>query len=241
MKATPERAALVHTAPVPGPTPDDVQRRDAFAASFASMLRPLWLVAFGIVRNGAQADDIVQDAALIALGKLTQFRPGTNLMGWMVRIVRYVAANHMRAIRRKRVADTDLDRLESRWARAGTDAGTLQLGPAGSLSAEQLQFDDEVLHALAELGATPRTCLLLRTVEGLAYPEIAALLKIPAGTAMSHVFPGAPASARPPGPVEDWLCHGQTYLSVATSGFPRGEIRGQIVPRISGDLNCTDR
>jgi RNA polymerase sigma-70 factor (ECF subfamily) len=41
--------------------------------------------------------------------------------------------------------------------------------------------------ALVEVGEVPRACILLRTVEGLAYPEIAKLLGIPEGTAMSHV------------------------------------------------------
>ena len=43
------------------------------------------------------------------------------------------------------------------------------------------------LAALEELSEEARCCLLLRIVEDLAYSEIAQLLAIPEGTAMSHV------------------------------------------------------
>ncbi|MEM6997175.1 MAG: sigma factor-like helix-turn-helix DNA-binding protein, partial [Myxococcota bacterium] len=46
---------------------------------------------------------------------------------------------------------------------------------------------DELADALQTLGETPRTCLLLKTVLELEYSEIADVLGIPAGTAMSHV------------------------------------------------------
>jgi RNA polymerase sigma-70 factor (ECF subfamily) len=187
MSASPEHVLPAQAAGSPGLAPDDSWRRDAFAAEFASIHRPLWMIAFGFVRNSAQADDVLQDAALIALGKLRDFRVGTNFKAWMGRIVRYVAANHVRSIRRRRVADTNLDLLESPGTRPGVDGTALQLGPAVSLSTEQSHFDDQVMHALAELDVVPRTCLLLRTLEELTYAAIADLLGIPEGTAMSHV------------------------------------------------------
>jgi RNA polymerase sigma-70 factor (ECF subfamily) len=48
-------------------------------------------------------------------------------------------------------------------------------------------FDQDVQRALHNLAETPRTCLLLKTVVELDYAEIAQILGIPAGTAMSHV------------------------------------------------------
>ena len=46
---------------------------------------------------------------------------------------------------------------------------------------------DAVLRSLAALEENARACLLMRTVLGLSYAEIARTLSIPEGTAMSHV------------------------------------------------------
>ncbi len=50
------------------------------------------------------------------------------------------------------------------------------------------------------------------------------------GTISGSIFVG--------GEVEDWIRNGMTYLEIPTVGVATGEIRGQIVPRVPGDLNC---
>lgn len=57
----------------------------------------------------------------------------------------------------------------------------------GQLMADQDAFDDSLTRALGELGEMARACLLLRTIVELTYAEIAEVLGIPEGTAMSHV------------------------------------------------------
>ena len=44
-----------------------------------------------------------------------------------------------------------------------------------------------MVRALQTLSDEARCCLLLKVVQQLSYAEIAVLLQIPAGTAMSHV------------------------------------------------------
>jgi RNA polymerase sigma factor (sigma-70 family) len=48
-------------------------------------------------------------------------------------------------------------------------------------------FDDRVSAALGSLPEIARQCLLMRTLFGAPYSEIAARFEIPEGTAMSHV------------------------------------------------------
>src|SRR5262249_21273134 len=57
----------------------------------------------------------------------------------------------------------------------------------GRLREDQAEFDDLVLFALRQLSDLARTCLLLRVVGHYSYDEIAQTLRIPEGTAMSHV------------------------------------------------------
>jgi len=44
-----------------------------------------------------------------------------------------------------------------------------------------------VIQALSQVNDVARTCVLLRIVQQLSYAEIAEILQIPQGTAMSHV------------------------------------------------------
>ncbi|MEW6251273.1 MAG: RNA polymerase sigma factor, partial [Planctomycetota bacterium] len=156
-----------------------------FGALFAESHRTLWLVAYGVVQDATLADDVVQEAAVIGLSKLSAYRPGTNFSAWMGRIVRYVALNQARAARRRRTAP-----LESAADAPGASEPALvgaRLGDQAELTADQELFDDAVMAALREVPETARLCLLLKTVEGFEYAEISRLLRIPEGTAMSHV------------------------------------------------------
>ncbi len=56
----------------------------------------LWYVAAAIVGDRARAEDVLQEAAMIALGKLDTFEAGTSVQAWLAQIVRYVALNHRR-------------------------------------------------------------------------------------------------------------------------------------------------
>ena len=57
----------------------------------------------------------------------------------------------------------------------------------GELKPLQNSFDDRVQTALEGIAPKARSCLLLRTVEGLSYKEISKLMDIPEGTAMNLV------------------------------------------------------
>jgi RNA polymerase sigma-70 factor (ECF subfamily) len=156
-------------------------REKEFIAEFRESFRALWLTAVGIVGDAALADDIVQEAAVVALNKLDQFRQGTSFKAWAGQIVRNVAMNRARSERRRRFASLGPALDENRPPlRLVTPEPSDQPEP-GEV------FDGRILAALGDVAELPRACLLLRTVEGLAYPEIASLLGIPEGTAMSHV------------------------------------------------------
>ncbi|MCG3127586.1 MAG: ECF RNA polymerase sigma factor SigR [Phycisphaerae bacterium] len=160
---------------------------DEFAAHFRESFRTLWLVAVGVVRDSALAEDIVQDAAIVALGKLAQYQPGTSFRAWMGQTVRFVALNRLRKESKRRRKTTLSPELEH-IAEERADGGTTPMTAAdGRISGDQMHFDDEMMRALNQVGETARACLLLRTIEELEYTEISEVLGIPEGTAMSHV------------------------------------------------------
>jgi RNA polymerase sigma-70 factor (ECF subfamily) len=158
-----------------------------FAEEFRSSARALWTIAAGIVNDPAGADDVVQEAALTALGKLDEFEPRTNFTAWMAKIVRFVALNHARRDRRQPAA-LDPTAMDDALAAKATSSGAARLvDEHGRLIVDRSPFDDRMMQALSAVTDTARACLLLRTIEGLDYNEIARLLDIPPGTAMSHV------------------------------------------------------
>lgn len=160
-----------------------------FADRFKESFQTLWYIAVGMVRDRALAEDVVQEAGLVALGKLNQYEPGTNFNAWMGQMVRYVALNLGRRERRRRGAAIDQHDLEqfSAAPESVDSADAIRRSEDGTLHADQRHFDDEIMRALEEVGDIARACLLLRTIEGLDYAEISRLLEVPEGTAMSHV------------------------------------------------------
>jgi RNA polymerase sigma-70 factor (ECF subfamily) len=164
------------------PTPDILAHRpgaagavlgpEEFSEHFRASSRALWCIAVSVTSDRAGAEDAVQEAAVIALGKLSEFTPGSSFVAWMGQIVRYVAMNASRKEGRRGAL---LRSTAGPEARSGLSVDPTGLPPA--LNA-----------AMADLDETARTCLLLRIVGGMSYQQISAALGVPEGTAMSHVF-----------------------------------------------------
>jgi RNA polymerase sigma-70 factor (ECF subfamily) len=141
-----------------------------------------------VLGERAGADDVLQESAMIALGKLAQFDPDTNFTAWMGRIVRFVALNHARRRIKTTASSVDPHAMDITTQGAhGAAANGPILNGRGELFAGQETFDDRVLAALRGLEETPRACLLLRTILEMPYREISLALDIAEGTAMSHV------------------------------------------------------
>lgn len=158
-----------------------------FGELFERTSRKLWCVAAAVTRDRDRASDVVQEAAVVALGKLDEFNPGTSFDAWMAQITRFVALNESRRAQRRPARNADSSVLDST---ANTGHGRPSSKTHGSLTtlmADEHAFDDAVARSLNSLEENARACLLMKTVLGLSYTEISRTLGIPEGTAMSHV------------------------------------------------------
>ena len=162
---------------------------ESFASQLTDCYQRMWLVAASVTGDRAEADDIVQQASMIALQKRADFAAGTNFAAWMSQIVRLTALNYRKKSGRRNLCISDPVRMDKSISASASDAqdAKFPLTDDGRLREDQTDFDDELLSALGELGDVARTCLLLRVVQQLSYDDIALTLQIPAGTAMSHV------------------------------------------------------
>ncbi len=136
-------------------------------------MRSAYNLARWLVRNGDDAEDIVQEAFLKAFKALDTFRGGDARV-WTLSIVRNTAMNFLR--RRKPDVASDLSQLEPADRSPNAEEGMLEQSRR-----------DPVRSAIARLEPEFREALVLREIEGLSYKEIAAVLDVPTGTVMSRL------------------------------------------------------
>lgn len=161
-----------------------------FAVKFEECYQRLWSLAAAILGDRHMAEDVVQDAGIVALNQLDKFTLGTNFLAWMAQIVRLQAFNRSRKRTRRRTSSVDPVTLDTQSDETLFKQASASAAPetvTAELSPEQTMFDDEVMSALGELREDARACLLLRTLHQLSYADIGEMLEIAEGTAMSHV------------------------------------------------------
>jgi len=127
--------------------------------------------ARGLVRNQDQADDLVQDVIVRALGAARQYQPGTNFKAWIFTILRNCYFNELRRNR-------DLIRP--------IEAADLEAYSTPANQQARLEFAD-FRRVFSQLPAEQREALLLIGAEGYAYGEAAAICNCPIGTIKSRV------------------------------------------------------
>lgn len=148
----------------------------------------LYAVALRMTRRAADAEDLVQETLLKGLRARHQFQIGTNLKGWLMRILTNTFINRYKrgALERTVLGGPEVDPLSDGWIstetmRALRDPETQALRP---LVAE------EIRRALDALPEDYRLAVLLVDVQELSYKEAADVMGCPTGTVMSRLHRG---------------------------------------------------
>jgi RNA polymerase sigma-70 factor, ECF subfamily len=129
-----------------------------------------------LVRNESEADDVVQNAYLRAIGHFSSFRGGDG-RAWLLMIVRNVCYDRLREKRNFLQQTIDFDE-------------TIHIGgqmPDPEAALLQEERNELLNRAMAELPTEYREVLVLRELEQLSYREIADIANIPLGTVMSRL------------------------------------------------------
>ncbi len=143
-----------------------------FEATMLPHLDAVFRLTMWLVRDRAEAEDLVQETFSQALQSFHRFQPGTNARAWLLTIMRHIRANRYRAQRRAPL-DQDVDDEVERIAAVD--------------ETPQHVTEGEVLDALGELPSGFQEVVLLCDVEELSYREVAGVLQIPIGTVMSRL------------------------------------------------------
>ncbi len=132
----------------------------AFEALIGQYARLVYAQAFSVVRNHAEAEDIVQDTFIKAFKYRSLLKEPDCFPQWILAITRNMARDHLR--RRRHVVAFDRELAEF------PDASV----PRPGRRLDRRELRDRLLAALALLPERHRLALELRYIEGLDYRTI---------------------------------------------------------------------
>jgi len=160
--------------PSDGDLLDRIARRDAtaFALLYARYSRVAYALAYRILAEPMETEDVVQDAFLnVWLHPLTHEHIQHTARSWLLSIVRHRARDYQRR------------HIQRDYQQRGLDDALLV--PGGVDTSEQATQGMAVAQVYTELARLPpeqRRVLVLAHIDGYSHDEIARLLDVPLGT-----------------------------------------------------------
>ncbi len=151
---------------------------DAFGQLICKYQDRLYNGMVQILRSEPEAEDVVQDAFVLAFTKLASFQGNSAFFTWLYRIGYNVAITRIR--RRKNTVSLHGHKEMGQLDFAGVDPG-----PSDRL--EKHEQVAQLQHALDQLTDEHRAILILREMEELDYEAIAEILNLPIGTVRSRL------------------------------------------------------
>ncbi len=143
----------------------------------------LFNVAYLMLHNGDEAEDIVQDTFVRMYRNLAKFRQQSSLYTWLYRITVNLACNRLRSTSRKRSTSLNTLTDEKKYFAVLKDNRT-------SIEKAFLKKEtrDAVSTAIDTLSAKLKEVIILRYHENMDYKQISILLKVNIGTVKSRLF-----------------------------------------------------
>ena len=152
--------------------------REAFGQLVCKYHDRLYNGIVQIIRSESEAEDVVQDAFVLAFTKLESFKGNSSFFTWLYRIAYNVAITRLR--RRKPTVS-----IEGR-----DDKSRLDFPDNGPSPDADLNRDEQAVQlnlAMDRLSHEHRAILILREMDELDYDAISEVLDLPIGTVRSRL------------------------------------------------------
>jgi RNA polymerase sigma-70 factor (ECF subfamily) len=144
----------------------------------------LYGFAMVLTADQTEAQDLLQETYLRALGACELLMPDSNLKPWLFVIMRNIWLNQMR----HRRSGPEFVEIEDQ---DGTRAPWFESGGEDPLNLLLKKVERErVRDAIGQLPQPYREVVVLRDLEGFSYQQIAGIIGCPAGTVMSRLARG---------------------------------------------------
>ena len=149
----------------------------AFEQLYGAASGFVYSVAYRIVNNRADAQEVTQDVFMQFYRNLKNFKFESSFATWAYRIATNTAINKYRQASRERMRIQGYEQETRRQ-------------PAAEAAVEYIDKESaekKVSSLLQMLDADQRACIVLREIEGLSYKEMASALKININTVRSRL------------------------------------------------------
>ncbi len=147
--------------------------REAFGTLVRRYSRAAYAVALSVTGVPQDAEDVAQEALIVALQRLEECRKPDQFGGWLMTIVRNRSKN---LNRRESLRSTDPIPETASDGRGDPVKHT-----------ERGELRQRILEAVEELPEVKREVVILHDLEGWKHREIAERLDLPVGTVRSHL------------------------------------------------------
>ncbi len=135
-------------------------------------------IAYGMLRNSEDAQDIMQEVFLRVWDKIRQFQFKSRFSTWLYRIVKNLSINEKNRQRRRQTSPMEMDDSQA-WV------------PIDTMTPEKeallVEKHELMKVALAQLKKDYRTILVLREMETLSYEELSEVLGCSLGRVKSRL------------------------------------------------------
>lgn len=162
----------------------DLELEREFEARLADSLKLAFRVAFSVLRQREDAEDVAQEAFAKAYRSFNQLRDRTRFRSWLVRMTWRLALDRQRANRRRSVRELP--------AGDGTGDHVVEAGVLARVDATDLvaarERAEHLWNAIEALPEKLRLVVVLAGIEGHDMHEVSALLDVPEGTVKSRLF-----------------------------------------------------
>jgi RNA polymerase sigma-70 factor, ECF subfamily len=157
--------------------------RDAFRLLVERYMKQAYNIAYSVVADHDDADDVAQEAFVRVYHSLRSFRGEAGFGTWLYRIVMNLSLNRLRQIKIR-------ERREVQMQPEFPDhsAGVPTVADASSYS--QPDFHMHLERALHRLPTLQRSVVILRHMNGMSTKQVGAILNCSEGTVKTHLHRG---------------------------------------------------
>jgi RNA polymerase sigma-70 factor, ECF subfamily len=157
--------------------------------AFYELIRPhersVYMTAFSVLRNSAEAEDVAQESMLKSFRYLSKFRGEAKFATWLLRITMNEARMRLRKQHRELYDSVGLRDKDDEAEYEPIEFGDWREIPSEALERKEIR---EILHkALASLPEIYREVIVLRDVRQLSVAEAAEVLGIGEGTVKTRL------------------------------------------------------